>query len=139
MTPIPTFPNATYWIHRGEFDDAMHPNARNAASYLERNFAPLAREGRVRWVGDGERLDGIRIFETPGHTRHHLSIGIDDGDGRLLLQTTPEVGLHTSYAVIEQRGDVVTLVAYVPGEVRDADDGAQDVAAAVSAALAAAG
>ena len=85
VTPTPTFPNATYWIHRGEFDDAMRPNARNAASYLERNFAPLAQQGRVRWVGEGERLDGIRIFETPGHTRHHLSIGIDDGDGRLVV------------------------------------------------------
>ena len=59
VTAIPAFPNATYWIHRGEFDDAMRPNARNAASYLERNFAPLAQQGRVRWVGDGERLDGM--------------------------------------------------------------------------------
>ena len=37
VTAVPTFPNATYWIHRGEFDDAMNPNARNAASYLTRN------------------------------------------------------------------------------------------------------
>ena len=84
-TAVPTFPNATYFIHRGEFDDAMNPNARNAASYLERNYAPLDEAGRVRWVADGERIDGIRIFETPGHTRHHVSVGVDDGEGRLVV------------------------------------------------------
>lgn len=85
VTAIPAFPNATYFIHRGEFDEAMRPNARNAASYLERNFVPLAEGGQVRWIAGGERLDGLRIFETPGHTRHHVSIGIDDGDGRLVV------------------------------------------------------
>ena len=84
-TAVPTFPNATYFIHRGEFEDAMNPNARNAASYLERNYAPLDEAGRGRWVADGERIDGIRIFETPGHTRHHVSVGVDDGEGRLVV------------------------------------------------------
>jgi glyoxylase-like metal-dependent hydrolase (beta-lactamase superfamily II) len=84
-TAVPTFPNATYFIHRGEFEDAMNPNARNAASYLRRNYAPLDESGRVRWVADGDRIDGVRIFETPGHTRHHVSVGVDDGEGRLVV------------------------------------------------------
>ncbi|HET6362363.1 MAG TPA: MBL fold metallo-hydrolase [Gemmatimonadota bacterium] len=84
-TAVPTFPNATYFIHRGEFEDARNPNARNAASYLKRNYAPLEEAGRVRWVADGDRIDGIRIFETPGHTRHHVSVGVDDGEGRLVV------------------------------------------------------
>jgi len=84
-TAVPTFPDATYWIHPGEFEDAMNPNARNAASYLKRNYAPLSEEGRVRWVEDGDEDDGIRIFATPGHTRHHVSVGVDDGSGRLAV------------------------------------------------------
>ncbi|HEY7472133.1 MAG TPA: MBL fold metallo-hydrolase [Gemmatimonadota bacterium] len=84
-TAVPTFPNATYCIHPGEFEDAMNPNARNAASYLKRNYAPLDGNGRVRWIEDGDRLDGIRIFETPGHTRHHVSVGVDDGTGRMVV------------------------------------------------------
>jgi glyoxylase-like metal-dependent hydrolase (beta-lactamase superfamily II) len=84
-TAVPTFPNATYFIHPGEFEDAMNPNARNAASYLRRNYEPLEEAGRVRWVADGDRIDGIRIFETPGHTRHHVSVGVDDGEGRLVV------------------------------------------------------
>jgi glyoxylase-like metal-dependent hydrolase (beta-lactamase superfamily II) len=84
-TAVPTFPNATYWIHRGEFDDAMNPNARNAASYLKRNYAPLVEADSVRWIEDGEEHEGIRIFGTPGHTRHHVSVGVDDGEGRLVV------------------------------------------------------
>ena len=84
-TAVPTFPNATYCIHRGEFEDAMNPNARNAASYLKRNYAPLDENGQVRWIEDGEDIDGIRIFETPGHTRHHVSVGVDDGTGRMVV------------------------------------------------------
>ena len=84
-TAVPAFPNATYFIHRGEFEDAMNPNARNAASYLKRNYAPLDEGGRIRWVADGDRIDGVRIFETPGHTRHHVSVGVDDGEGRLVV------------------------------------------------------
>jgi hypothetical protein len=60
---------------------------------------------------------------------------LDDADGRLLLQTTPVIGLFTSYTIVEQRDDVVVLVAYAPGEVRDDDAGARAVADAVTARL----
>jgi hypothetical protein len=54
---------------------------------------------------------------------------------RLLLQTTPDIGLSTLYTIIERRGDVVTLVRYHPGETRDADRRAQRIADAVTVAL----
>lgn len=57
------------------------------------------------------------------------------GDDRLLLQTTPDIGLSTLYTIVERRGDVVTVVRYHPGEMRDADRGAQRIADAVTAAL----
>ncbi len=58
---------------------------------------------------------------------------------RLLLQTTPDIGLSTLYTIVDRRGDVVTLVRYYPGEMRDADRAAQRIAEAVAAALDAAG
>jgi hypothetical protein len=60
-------------------------------------------------------------------------------DDRLLLQTTPDMGLSTLYTIVERRGDVVTLVRYYPGETRDADRRAQRIADAVTTALDGAG
>lgn len=83
---VPTFPNATYHLSRAEFEDAMSPNARNAASYLERNFAPLEEREVARWVADGDEVvPGISVLATPGHTAHHLSVAVDDGAGRKIV------------------------------------------------------
>lgn len=83
---VPTFPDADYFVHRGEFDAAMNPNERNEASYLARNYAPLEARGRVEWVEDGDEIaPGIAVIGTPGHTRYHVSVGIDDGSGRKIV------------------------------------------------------
>ena len=71
----PTFPNARYLVHAGEFEYATHTNERTAASYFARNWAPLQHTGQLALVdGDRELLPGIRMRATPGHTPHHQSI-----------------------------------------------------------------
>lgn len=83
---VPTFPNATYFIHEGEYAAAKNPDDRSRASYLEPNFEPLVAQGIVEWVTDGSQVDsGVTIFETPGHTAHHCSVAITDGAGRRLV------------------------------------------------------
>lgn len=83
-TAIPTFPNAVYHASRGEFEDALDPNLRNAASYLARNVEPW--EERAEWVeGGDEVVPGISILATPGHTPNHVSVAIDDGAGRKVV------------------------------------------------------
>ncbi|MDX1622425.1 MAG: MBL fold metallo-hydrolase [Gemmatimonadota bacterium] len=83
---VPTFPNATYFVNRGEFDAATNPNERNEASYLARNFAPLEEAGVVEWVEDGDEVaPGISAIATPGHTVNHLAYAIDDGSGRKVV------------------------------------------------------
>lgn len=83
---VPTFPNATYYVHAGEYEAALHPNERNAASYLTRNFAPLEVAGVVEWVEDGSTVGPmLTIVETPGHTAHHVSVALDDGAGCWLV------------------------------------------------------
>ena len=52
----PRFPRAQYVVRRGEWEDAMHPNARNHASYLARNYAPLADAGVLQLVDDDHGL-----------------------------------------------------------------------------------
>lgn len=83
---VPTFPNATYHIHRGEYDEAIGSHARNQASYNEHDFVPLVEAGQVEWMEDGEVIaDAITVIETPGHTEHHCSIAVDDGAGRKIV------------------------------------------------------
>lgn len=85
-TAVPVFPNATYFLHPGEYAAACRPLERNAASYLPRNFAPLEAAGVVEWVEDGSQVGpAITILETPGHTRHHCAVAVDDGSGRRLV------------------------------------------------------
>ena len=62
-----SFPNATYIVRRGEYDYAMTPNERTAASYFERNYAPLEAADKIEWVSrEKEIVKGVRVIPTPG-------------------------------------------------------------------------
>jgi glyoxylase-like metal-dependent hydrolase (beta-lactamase superfamily II) len=77
---VPTFPNATYVVQRGELDYATHTNERTGASYFAQNWAPLIATGQLRLVeGPLELLPGITLRPTPGHTPHHQAVVISDG------------------------------------------------------------
>jgi glyoxylase-like metal-dependent hydrolase (beta-lactamase superfamily II) len=78
-----TFPNATYIVRRGEYDYALHPNERTAASYFDRNYTPLEAAGKLELVTrEKEIVKGIRVVPTPGHTPFHQSILIESGGER---------------------------------------------------------
>jgi glyoxylase-like metal-dependent hydrolase (beta-lactamase superfamily II) len=80
---VPAFPNATYYVRRGEWDDATHPHERNRASYLTENFVPLQKAGVLHFTeGDGDVLPGISVWRTGGHTMHHQLIRIES-EGRV--------------------------------------------------------
>lgn len=77
----PAFPNARYYVRRGEWADATHPHERNRASYLPENFVPLEQAGVVTFTDDDrEILPGIRVQRTGGHTMHHQMVRIESGD-----------------------------------------------------------
>ena len=75
-----TFPNAEYLVQRREYEDAMQPNERTAATYLPFNYQPLVENGQMRLLdGDTEILPGITGVITPGHTPGHMSVCIESG------------------------------------------------------------
>lgn len=67
----PAFPNATYMIQRGEWEEAMSPNERTRGSYHQEDFLPLKDAGQLKLI-EGNTLveDGIEIITIPGHNRH---------------------------------------------------------------------
>src|SRR5262245_46131639 len=44
------FPNARYYVQRGEFEWATHTNERTAASYFGKNWDPIVAAGRFEFV-----------------------------------------------------------------------------------------
>ena len=79
---VPTFPNATYYFQKGEWEDANNPDERTRATYLKENFAPLQQHGLVELIdGDTQILPQMRVEKTGGHTRHHQMV-IIESDGK---------------------------------------------------------
>jgi glyoxylase-like metal-dependent hydrolase (beta-lactamase superfamily II) len=81
---VPTFPNAVYWLERGEVEHARHPNERDRASYDGRNWEPLFAAGVAR-LYDGDRgcepMPGVRAVGAPGHNANMCIVLVDGGTG----------------------------------------------------------
>jgi methylmalonyl-CoA epimerase len=79
----PAFPRAQYVVRRGEWEDANHPHARNRASYIADNYAPLADAGVLQLVDDDLMImPGVKVRRTGGHTMHHQMVTIESGGKR---------------------------------------------------------
>ena len=95
----PTFPNARYFIQKGEYETASHPNERTRGTYFAENFEPLAASGQLELVeGETELMPGARFWATPGHTEDHASIALTS-KGETALYT----GDLVHHAVRDQR------------------------------------
>ncbi|MDC4203873.1 MAG: MBL fold metallo-hydrolase [Candidatus Manganitrophus sp.] len=82
----PTFPRATYFIQKGEWEFANTPNERTRGSYLLENYEVLPKEGRLDLLeGNSEILKGVSVVRTPGHTEHHQSILVESNGEKALF------------------------------------------------------
>lgn len=67
--PMPTFPNARYYIQKKQLEHARSRLERDKASYLREDYEPLIEAGVVEIVdGEWELLKGIDIIICNGHT-----------------------------------------------------------------------
>ncbi len=85
--PVPTFPNAQYWIQRREWADACYPNERTRNTYLPENLRPVQESGQLTLLSGGTRVTGkVRCKVTRGHTRAHQSVIIEsEGETAVFL------------------------------------------------------
>lgn len=71
----PTFPNATYYAQRGEWEHGSRQLERDRVSYISDNYDPLIRNGQMRLLdGGGDVMPGISVEIYPGHTRNMQAI-----------------------------------------------------------------
>ena len=77
----PTFPNATYYAQRGEWEHGSRQLERDRVSYISDNYDPLIRNGQLRLLdGDGDVMPGISVAIYPGHTRNMQAIILESED-----------------------------------------------------------
>jgi glyoxylase-like metal-dependent hydrolase (beta-lactamase superfamily II) len=70
---VPSFPNATYWVSKAQYEWATNPNHRESASFLKENIFPIQESGRLRLVEEeGEILPNISIRIFNGHTEGQM-------------------------------------------------------------------
>jgi len=78
---VPTFPNARYWMARGEVDHGRSPNLRDRASYDPRNWEPLFEAGVVELFDDeAAPIPGVRAVKAPGHNRDMCVVLLDGSE-----------------------------------------------------------
>jgi glyoxylase-like metal-dependent hydrolase (beta-lactamase superfamily II) len=79
---VPTFPQARYWLQRGEVEHGRHPNERDRASYFADNWEPLFDAGVVELFGDeAEPMPGVEAVRVPGHNADMCIVLLDGGGG----------------------------------------------------------
>jgi glyoxylase-like metal-dependent hydrolase (beta-lactamase superfamily II) len=109
---LAAFPNATYIVQRMEWANFANPDARTRGTYLDDNFTPLIKAGKVRMLhGDTALTEEVVCVVTPGHTRGHQSILLKSGDWRGLF-----VGDLASYSVLMSRTSWLTAYDIEPLE-----------------------
>lgn len=66
---VRVFPHATYHVSRAQADWALHPNKREAASYLPENLEPIFKGGKINFIEEeGPFTQNIYFRLFNGHT-----------------------------------------------------------------------
>ncbi len=79
------FPNAKYFVQKREWQDAMNPNERTAATYLVDNLKLFEQSGGLELLdGDTKLFPGISVMVIGGHTPGMQGVLIDGGGQRTI-------------------------------------------------------
>ncbi len=85
-TVRPTFPNATYYVQKQQYEWAFEGNEKDRASYFAENYKPLRDAGQLKFLeGPCEILPGIEVIVVNGHTPAQQLPVIDGGNRKLLF------------------------------------------------------
>ena len=81
---VDLFPNATICLHPKELEYTRNPKPSDWAT--ARYFPDTLRNLNVREIAEGETLEpGVRVLDTPGHTRGSISLLVETSQGTVAL------------------------------------------------------
>jgi glyoxylase-like metal-dependent hydrolase (beta-lactamase superfamily II) len=77
---LPTFPRASYWLWRGEWEYWMNPDLPERPPFLDDVLPPLVEHNRLELAdSEVEVAPGVRLITAPGHTPGHLCVALTSG------------------------------------------------------------
>ena len=74
-----TFPKATHYVQKEQWEWANKPIEKDRASFLKENLEPL-RQAKLKFLeGEAEVFPGIHVLISHGHTRSQQVVKVTDG------------------------------------------------------------
>ncbi len=93
---VPTFSKATYWVHSEQLHCALHPNAREKASFLKENIEPLIEAQKIKFIDQSTDLwsNELAFLYVDGHTEKQVLPLITYNNQKILFAADliPSVG-----------------------------------------------
>ena len=82
---VPAFPNATYYVQKAHWEQAMNPTEKDRGSFMPDDYLPLRDYGVLEFIdGEGEGFPQISLVIVNGHTAAQQLPKISDGRKTLL-------------------------------------------------------
>lgn len=68
-----TFPKATHWVGKAQWDSFIHPHPLEEASFLKENMTPVAEKNQLQLIDtDTELAPGVQLVLYDGHTKGQI-------------------------------------------------------------------
>ena len=113
----PAFKNAVFWTNEAHWQWAIHPNAREKASFLKENLLPMQESGKLKFVSpvsldtkaeSSDGHEGAKLFLE----KSELGFGIHFVDGHTDKQMLPYIDYHGKKLVFV--ADLLPTVGHIP-------------------------
>lgn len=111
----PAFKNATFWTNEDHWEWAIHPNAREKASFLKENLLPMQESGQLKFVGPGQRTPSEGTVETTKQSfveKSELDFGILFVNGHTDKQMLPYIDYKEKKLVFV--ADLLPTAGHIP-------------------------
>jgi glyoxylase-like metal-dependent hydrolase (beta-lactamase superfamily II) len=77
---VPTFPGATYYVQKKQYEWARSPSERDRASFFPENYEPLKEHGCLEILnGEREFVPGVSVVVVNGHTPGQQLVKVASG------------------------------------------------------------
>lgn len=75
---VPTFPNATYWLSKAQWDNYRNPRLYEKDSFFPENIEPITKAKQLNLINeDTELFEGFSLKLFDGHTPGQIAVFID--------------------------------------------------------------
>lgn len=80
-----TFPNATHYAQRSQYEWGLNPPIREKASFMQDDFVPIEKSKKLKLLdGSGELFPGIVIMVSDGHTKGMQLTKVTSSNGTIV-------------------------------------------------------